>query len=157
MNFEDGRQNCIFKPTFPRANSLRRAFSLVQLFHPNLDFDAWVAYTRFFTRMSRQRGGLVIFEDSRGYVHALFAYRLTYHLRHRQVLHVSDILMGHLPGQTLARALIAEATKIGKDRGCTSILLEFAEEGAAPLRDVLADMGFRPVAAHLHVGPWLAS
>lgn len=136
------------KPTLPRAifqaaplkpEMARRAYPLVRLFNPTMELADWLTYARSFGR-NAAKAGLQVLEDERGYVHAVFAYSVRQHLRHRKLLRVYDVVMAHLPGRTLAETMLDAIAVIAKDNGCDSVMVEIDE--ASPAREALRRAGF---------------
>ena len=137
------------KPTIPRAifqavplkaETARRAYPLVRLFNPTMELADWLTYARSFGRNSARNAGLQVLEDERGYVHAVFAYSVRQHLRHRKALRVYDVVMAHLPGRTLAESMLDAIAAIAKDSGCDSVMVEL--DDASPAREALRNAGF---------------
>lgn len=108
----------------------RLAYPLVGLFDPAITLDAWLGFARRWCRQPPERGGLVAIRDRRGYLHALFTYRVDHNLRLGHFLRIADIIMGHLPGDTLNRCILIKASEIAGRTGCTQIVIEPSHNGA---------------------------
>ncbi len=133
-------RNAIFQSAPLKPTSARRAYALVRLFNPQMDLPDWLTYARSFARHSARSAGLHALEDERGYIHAVFAYNVRHHLRHRRLLRVTDVVIGHLPGRTLAEALLGSVADIAQESACDSVMVELGEASLA--RDALRQAGF---------------
>ena len=113
------------------ADDADLAFPLLSLRYPDLSLQGWRKTVRRLTRMPREHGGLVMVRDLRGRVFAVFAYRSGGTLDGRNVLRVSDVLMGRLPGDLLPSAVVAAATQLAGDRGPPPVAIEYADARTA--------------------------
>jgi hypothetical protein len=142
--------NNIFQTAFLSPKQAREAYPLVRLFHPALSLEKWLAFARRWRRMLRHRGGLVAMKDMRGYVHAVFSYRVDSNLRNEPVLRVSDLVVGRLPGRLIDRALVESVERLAREIGCTSILFELPQSREGNVdpsnRSALAKAGYEPCA-----------
>ena len=142
MNCPAPDESDIFCSTPLRSGNLRRAYPLVHLFDPRLDLPSWTTYAKSIIRQSSRIGGLRAIEDGRGYIHAVFAYGVRQDLRHRKLMRVSDVVIGHLPGQILARTLLDSIGVIARDLDCNRVMVELGE--GSPARETLQKAGFAP-------------
>ena len=140
----------IFQTEYLSPKQAREAYPLVRLFHPVLSFEKWLAFARRWRRMLRHRGGLVAMKDMRGYVHAVFSYRVDTNLRNGPVLRVSDLMVGRLPGRLIDRALVESVERLAREIDCTSILFELPQSREGNVdpsnRSALAKAGYEPCA-----------
>jgi hypothetical protein len=117
-----------------KALDLRRArlaYPLVRMSRPSISMEEWIAFVRRWVRLSPQQGGIMSIGDKRGYLHALFTYRLDQNLQLGCFVRIGDIIAGHLPGELLNRSIIASADRLAARIGCKSIVIEPAADGAA--------------------------
>ncbi len=130
----------IFRSAPLKPAEARRAYPLVRLFNPAMELEDWLSYARSFARFSARSAGLHALQDERGYVHAVFAYNVRQNLQHRKLLRVGDVVIGHLPGRTLAETLLDSIAGIAQNSGCDSVMVEL--EQASPAREALQQAGF---------------
>lgn len=121
--------NDIFEGEMLDGRRARLAYPLVRLFDPAISLDAWLGFARRWSRQPAERGGLMAIRDRRGYLHALFTYRVEHNLRLGKFLRIADIVMGHLPGETLNTSIMDAATRLAGRTGCTAIVVEPAQDG----------------------------
>ncbi len=101
---------------------LQRAYTLVGLMHPHVTAKQWAIFAQRYTRSPRQRRGLVGIQDGRGYVHAVFTYVVDRSsLGSGRTLKIENIILAHLPGQTLGLALTTCAEHLATEFGCSAI------------------------------------
>ncbi|GJD58338.1 hypothetical protein [Methylobacterium dankookense] len=125
------------------ADDADLAFPLLSLRYPDLSLQDWRKTVRRLTRMPREHGGLVMVRDLRGRVFAVFAYRSGGTLDGGDVLRVSDVLMGRLPGDLLPSAVVAAATQLAGELGHPRVAIEYADEGfGSDAAGVLSKAGF---------------
>lgn len=122
----------IFEGEMLDSRHARLAYPLVHLFNPAMSLDAWLGFARRWARLPVERGGLMTIRDRRGYLHALFTYRVEHNLRFGRFLRVADIVMGQLPGQTLNLSLLNIASRLAATNACTVIVVEPAHHGTLP-------------------------
>ena len=131
-----------------RAEPLRtaeagRVYPLVNILYPEVTPEAWRLFVRRATRFPRHRGGLMAIRDSRGYCHAVFAYRVGDDLAAGKALRVSDVVMGRLPGVTLPRALVTCAERLAAELESGAVSIDLRESMIAPRdRAMLREAGF---------------
>ena len=131
-----------------RAEPLRtaeagRVYPLVNILYPEVTPEAWRLFVRRATRFPRHRGGLMAIRDSRGYCHAVFAYRVGDDLAAGKALRVSDVVMGRLPGVTLPRALVTCAERLAAELASSAVSIDLRESMIAPRdRAMLREAGF---------------
>ena len=127
-----------------RADEARAAYPLVSLEHPDVTLERWRDFVRRANRGARRQRGLVAIVDRRGTIHAVFAYHVVDNLPSSTALRVSDIVMGHLPGDTLSRATLACIDRLASELGSACVQIEFLEGVLAPQdRAALGEAGFR--------------
>ncbi|TAK47672.1 MAG: hypothetical protein EPO23_11680 [Xanthobacteraceae bacterium] len=134
----------IFEGELLGSHRARLAYPLVRLFDPAISLDSWLAFARRWSRQSAERGGLMAIRDRRGYLHALFTYRIEHNLRFGKFLRVSDVIMGQLPGASLNRSILDTATRLAGRTGCAAIVIEPAHDTAttAPGAPETASFGY---------------
>ncbi|NDA48531.1 MAG: hypothetical protein EBY21_14910, partial [Alphaproteobacteria bacterium] len=133
-------QGAIFLAGPLNASTIRQAFPLAKLFNPQLDLASWSAYARSLTSRPAQSAGLHMLQDQRGYVHALFAYRIGPDLVWRRLLRISDLVICLLPGMALIETLLASFSDLALNYGCDNIIVELGP--ASPARAALQAAGF---------------
>lgn len=138
----------IFEATVILSEQARRAYPLIHHSYPNVTFDQWLAFTRRWNRLPRQRGGILAIQDRRGCVHSIFSYRVDSQLLHRRMLRVSDLIVGRLPGGIIDRAIVRKAERLASKVGCHSILFELPQSGKGIIepanRSALEKAGYVP-------------
>jgi len=140
----------IFHKVSLQAKNAREAYPLVRLCHSSVTLDQWLSFARRLARLPRHRGGLFAVKDKRGYVHAVFSYRIDSDMRHGPVLRVSDLIIGRLAGRTIDRVIVKAAEQLALEIGCFSIVVELPQsaEGEVDIANysVLVNAGFSPCA-----------
>ena len=105
----------LFRVTNVDKRVALRVWPLVQIAHPDVPQDEWLAYAKAIGSRRGKAGGAVAIEDARGYIHALFAWHVNRTITRRKAMRISDLVVGALPGKPLAvmslQALIAEAAR----------------------------------------------
>jgi hypothetical protein len=128
----------------------RAAYPLIRLGFPDLTLAAWNRFARAANGMAGRRGGLVSIMDRRGIIHAVFAYALRETLDGGRALAVTELVMGHLPGEALRHALLAALETLGMRSNATCLRIEVAEGTLAMAdRAALLAVGFRVQGEHL--------
>jgi hypothetical protein len=120
--------------------SARAAYPLVYLHDASVTLGTWLQFVRRRLRVAPRRSGLMAIRDRRGIVHALFCYRVERDLRAHRRLCVSDLIVAHLPGSQIDRAVAASTHQIAAALGCQaiSIALPFQPRLAAvPTREAM--------------------
>lgn len=120
-------QNAIFRTAMLDNSSARQAFPLVQIFQPNLTLEGWTHFVSGFMAYPPSQAGLMSVLDTRGYIHAIFSYRVADSISHRRVIRVADMVLAHLPGQLLLRSVLGVARQMADDRDCDAVLVELTE------------------------------
>lgn len=123
-----------------------RAWPLVQISHPGVSLDDWLSYAIATGRRLGKNGGVVAIEDSRGYIHALFAWHVVRTVSHRRAMRVTDLIVGALPGRPLAETIVNAIRDIADQANAESVLIEIGERQLAP--DALLSGGFEEFALH---------
>ena len=94
---------------------------------------------RYYGRMAETEGGLMVVENSRGYVSAVFRYvvhtapSLTGHSLWplgQRMLQLSDLVLVNLPGGRTERAISDGAVQLAEAAACTMISVEVPLTGA---------------------------
>ncbi len=142
MDLTSQDNSAIFRTVPLRPETVRRAYPLVHLFDRALDLTEWTTYAKSLIRQNARTGGLKAIEDGRGYIHAVFAYSVRRHLRHRKLLRVSDVVIGHLPGQILAQTLLDSIAELACECDCERVMVELGDGSAA--REAMWQAGFTP-------------
>lgn len=145
----------IFHRDHLRPDWARQAYALARLHDPTLTLHQWTGLVRQWTRGQKRRWGVIGIKDARGYLHALFSYRLDNRLSGGKVLHVSDLIVAHLPGQAIYSAIVKEIMHLARETGCASILVELARRSGkqteSAIRNAFAGAGYasRPLPVFL--------
>jgi hypothetical protein len=134
------------------ADDARQAYALARLHRPDLTLTQWTNFVRHWTPRSSQRRGVAGMKDVRGYLHALFSYRVEKRLSCDR-LHVSDLIVGHLAGVAIHTAIVREIECLANATGCAHILIELGWCACRPsdsaVRDAFLSAGYDPWAAVL--------
>lgn len=123
----------IFQIKVLDSRDARLAYPLVRIAHPTMSLAAWLAFARRWTRLSPRRGGLSIVKDRRGYVHAMYTYRVDHNLRLGKFLRIADLIVGHLGSQMLANEILRAADRIAGNAGCSAIVIEPSAINETPM------------------------
>jgi hypothetical protein len=124
--------------------SAQRAFMLAHLTEPTLDMAHWMA--RVTTAIAARDGGMRVFADERGYIHAFFVWRVE--RRHGESeLMISQLVMAQLGGRNLQDVMVQEMLALAQQYGVTAIQVETAHRSAVLQPDVMTRHGF------IHVAP----
>jgi hypothetical protein len=123
-----------------------RAWPLVQISHPHVSLEDWLSYAIASGRRLGKNAGVVAIEDSRGYIHALFAWHVVRTVSHRRAMRVTDLIVGALPGRPLAETIVDAIRVIADQAKADSVLIEIGERQLAP--DALLSGGFEEFALH---------
>ena len=142
MKFLPQDNSAIFRAVPLRSETVRRAFPLSLLFNPVLDLNGWNSYAKSFIRQNAKNGGLRAIEDGRGYIHAVYSYSIRPDLKHRKLLRIADVVIGHLPGKFLVDTMLDDLATLADGCGSDRVLVELAEGSAA--REALWQAGFSP-------------
>ena len=93
--------------------------------YPQITAKQWAAYARRCARMPAHLGGLIGIQDRRGYMHAVVCYTVDRpFLDGTRIFRLHDLILAHLPGQTLGLALAACADQLATEFGCTGITVD---------------------------------
>lgn len=111
-----------------------RAYQLVAMFHPDVSKAQWTRYLRAFGGKDGKRG-LVILEDARGCIHAVFAFCVLRSLRDEATLQISELATARLPGSVPMRALMRFAGTLAAELGLPAILLDLEPVSVATFDD----------------------
>lgn len=123
---------------------LAQAYVLVGLCHDSVTMDRWRHLVAAGARPSPQVWKTI--RDRRGYIHALFAYRMEHDLTLGCTLVVTDILTAGPGWRAALEAIEASARQIASDAGCPSIRVTIHPDREAPgsreLRAVFGALGY---------------
>ena len=130
----------LFRVTNVDRRVALRVWPLVQIAHPDVLQDEWLAYAKAIGSRRGKAGGAVAIEDGRGYIHALFAWHVNRTITRRKALRISDLVVGALPGKPLAAAIVAAIRSVASDAGADSVMVEIGDRQIPP--DALLSDGF---------------
>ncbi|MBN9468682.1 MAG: hypothetical protein J0J10_07920 [Bosea sp.] len=111
-----------------------RAYQLVAMFHPDISKAQWTRYLRSFSAKDGRRG-LVVLEDARGCIHAIFAFAVQRSLRDEATLQISELATARLPGSVPMRAMMRFAGKLAAELGLPAVLLDLEPVSVATFDD----------------------
>ncbi len=111
-----------------------RAYQLVSMFHPDVSKAQWTRYLRSYAGKDGRRG-LVVLEDARGCVHAIFAFCVLRSLRDEATLQITELATARLPGSVPTRALMRFANALAAELGLPSVLLDLEPVSIATFDD----------------------
>ncbi|MDB5571052.1 MAG: hypothetical protein JWN93_2235 [Hyphomicrobiales bacterium] len=123
-----------------------RAWPLVQLSHPGMTREQWIAYAASGRRRNGKTAGLMAIRDGRGYIHAVFAWHVQRTLDNPRALRITDMVVGALPGRWLAETIVAAVQAIARRTNATSVLVEIGDRQIAP--GALLSEGFEHLVMH---------
>jgi hypothetical protein len=136
----------LFKPTSVDRRVALRAWPLVQISHPKVSLEEWLSYAVATGRRLGKTGGVLAIEDARGYIHALFAWHVVRTISHRRAMRVTDMIVGALPGRTLAETIVGAIREIAEQTRADSVLIEIGDRQIAP--DALLSDGYEQFVMH---------
>ena len=140
----------VFQADYLRRDQVRQAYPLVRVHGPAVTLNHWLAFACHWTRMPERRGGLVAIKDVRGYLHALFSYRIETDLCRGRLMRVSDLIVGHLAGKAIHMATMKAIERLADETGCSSVVIELELSPIVPsditTPNVFANAGFAPCA-----------
>ena len=136
----------LFKTTAMDRRVALRAWPLIQISHPGVSREEWLSYALAAGRRLGKTGGVVAIEDSRGYIHALFAWHVVRTVSHRRAMRVTDMVVGALPGKQLAETIVSAIREIADQVGADSVLVEVGDRQLAP--DTRLSDGFEQLVLH---------
>ena len=102
----------------------RQAFPLARMLNPAIAMADWLGFTRRYTRLPADRGGIVAMMDKRGCIHAIFTYRVDQSIGIGRFLRISDIMIGHLPGVRPGQATLKSIRRLAIQLDCPSVVME---------------------------------
>lgn len=102
----------------------RQAYPLIHLANPDVAMTEWLAFVRRWSRLSPERGGIIALKDRRGYIHAVYTYKVDYSIAIGRLLRVSDIIIGSLPGMSLGDTILHSVNNLADRLHCPAIVLE---------------------------------
>lgn len=136
----------LFRTTNVDRRVALRAWPLVQIAHPGVTREGWLSYAVAAGRRLGKNGGVVAIEDSRRYIHALFAWHVVRTVSHRRAMRVTDMVVGALPGRRLAETIVGAIRAVADEVHADSVLIEIGDRQLAP--DTLLSGGFEQFALH---------
>jgi hypothetical protein len=136
----------LFKTTPVDRRVALRAWPLVQISHPAVTRENWISYATAVGRRLGKNGGVVAIEDSRGYIHALFAWNVVRTVSYRRSMRVTDMIVGALPGRRLAETIVSAIRAVAEEADADSVLVEVGDRQLAP--DTLLSDGFEQLVLH---------
>ncbi len=120
--------HCVAKPL--SAEKFDLAFPLSQLLAPELTLERWREFADAMTgSMSAPSGhhGIVVLEDSAGYVFGLFSYTDGLDLMHGPTLRVENLVVPHfVEGSEAAGLMEREMHEIARRLDCRAIVVHLA-------------------------------
>jgi hypothetical protein len=122
--------SAIFQEKLLDGRHARLAYPLVCHVKPAMPINDWIAFVRRWSRLSPNKGGIMALNDRRGYLHAIFTYRVEQNLRFGCFVRITDVIVGHLPGETLNRAIMECTDRLAERIGCSMIVIEPTHETA---------------------------
>jgi hypothetical protein len=132
----------LFQAEALQPGTASRAFLLAHLAEPTLNMAHWRARVAHAMR----DGGMRVFVDERGYVHAFFVWRVEN--RHGESeLMISQLVMAQLGGRSLQEAMVKEMLALAEHQRVAGIQVETAHCSAVLRPEVMSQHGF------LHVAP----
>ncbi len=143
----------IFRPVFKSVRvdwrGAPRAFPLIQLYDPRQTVAGWTQFVRSHGRAGRS--GVNAIEDQRGYLHAIFIWRVENHLLWRRTLRIATLVLGGLPGRAVQEAAGAALRELAHLLDCETILVEANEEHHGLHPQFLLMSGFTPVSGAVYM------
>src|SRR5271154_2914574 len=110
---------------FPMSwQGARAAYALVRLHDASVTLDKWLRFARRHCGAAPDRAGLITVQDCRGIVHAMFSYRVELDLHIRKRLCVANLIVAHLPGSQIDKAVAASTRNVAAHLGCQTITVE---------------------------------
>ena len=136
----------LFRPVPVDRKVALRAWPLVQNSHPESGQEAWMAYAASLRRKARRKAGLIAIEDSRGYIHGVFAWHVHRAIGAPRVMRVTDLVVANLPGRSLAECIVESIREVARETDSDTVLVEIGERQIAP--DALLSDGFEHLVLH---------
>jgi hypothetical protein len=102
----------------------KAAYPLVYLHDASITLDAWLDFVRRRVDASAGQSGLIVIRDRRDFVHALFAYRVDVDIRGCNRLCIAELIVAHLPGSQIDRAVIISTSDVAASFGCQTTVIE---------------------------------
>lgn len=102
----------------------QRTHALMALSHPAVGMDEWKRFLRNTTRPRSTDSGIIALRDSRGCIHALFAFCIARTLGRDATLQVTEIAALRLPGTVLVNSLMRFADDLAVELGLPSIAID---------------------------------
>lgn len=100
-----------------------QAYGLVSLFHPGVSKAQWTRFLRPYGGKDG-RSGLVVLQDARGCIHAVFAFAALRSLRGEATLQITELATARLPGSVPMRALMRFAESLALELNLPAIRLD---------------------------------
>jgi hypothetical protein len=107
-----------------RPEEARLAFPLIQCANYAISLPDWLQFVRRCARAHSTRSGIMSLRDTRGYIHAIFCFRVDRDFGNRKRLRITDLVMSHLAGEELRIALMSQADELAVSLGCASVVID---------------------------------
>ena len=102
----------------------RAAYPLVYLHDASVSLPLWLRFARRISRTSPAKAGLIVIQDCRDIIHAVFSYRVGVDLHMRKRLSVDHLIVAHTPGSQIEDAVVASTSTLAASLGCDSTTIE---------------------------------
>lgn len=130
-----------------------QAFPLIQTVAPALDIDRWRRFAAVWiedparrrTAGDRTAAGIMTVQSERGYIHGLFTYMVTEHLRHGRTLEADNFIVVDLFNTAgAAGALLRAMDQLARTLGCQAIHTNLPERYVDRLDGQVIGLGRSP-------------
>jgi hypothetical protein len=112
----------------------RTAYPLVRMHDASISLGIWLRFARRRGRTTAARAGLIGIRDCRGIVHAVFSYRVDRDLHGRKRLCIANLIVAHLPGSQIDRAVYTSIEHLCAQFGCQTVTVEQPFRKTVPAR-----------------------
>ncbi len=102
----------------------RAAYPLVYLHDASVSLPLWLRFAGRISRTPPAKAGLIVIQDCRDIIHALFSYRVGLDLHMRKRLSVDHLIVAHTPGSQIEDAVVASTSTLAATLGCDSTTIE---------------------------------
>lgn len=114
----------LFEASRLRPEEARLAFPLIQCANAAISLPDWLQFVRRCARAHSSRSGIMSLRDARGYIHAIYCFRVDRDFGNRKRLRITDLVIGHLAGDELRLALLSQADELSSSLGCESVVID---------------------------------
>lgn len=143
----------------------RRAYALVQISNPSIDFERWTNHVRACAKVRSGSSGLMAMVDERDYVHGIFAWSLVPDVSHNNSLRISNIIVADVPGLSLAQLVLLTFHDLAASKSAGIEVIMALKEVGTLCRNAALNKGFtlagellaKCVPDKSGVGDWRAS